>query len=96
MTPIMITMTQMLTSTKNGSKEETSGTKSFQQKKKGPKNVLKQPLPISLIHNRQKILSCLEGHAVLRRHLSTSNQAPTTHCVDSQNYIWILFAFRRL
>ena len=77
----------MLTSTKNGSKEETGGTKSFQKKKKSPKNVLKQPLPINFIHNCQKILSFSKGHAVLRRHLSTSNQALTTLCVDGQNCI---------
>ena len=40
----------MLTSTKNGSKEETGGTKSF-QKKKSPENVLKQPQPVNFIHN---------------------------------------------
>jgi len=40
MTPIMLTMTQKLTSMKNGSNEETNGTKYVQQLKKKKKEIL--------------------------------------------------------
>ena len=41
-TPIMITMTQMLMSTKNGSKEKMDGTKCVEHFKNNLKNVPKQ------------------------------------------------------
>ena len=61
MTPIMMTMTQMLTlmSTKNGSKEEMDGTKQHEhlKKKGGPRYVLKH---LGLIHACQEHLLSLQ------------------------------------